>query len=53
MEEKNEEKEPSTERKREYTDFGLDLGETDEEVSCHTYTLAVAMIDEVCRVAET
>ena len=36
-EEENEEKEPATERRREYTDLGLDIGERDEHVACHGF----------------
>ena len=41
-----EEEEPATERSREYTDLGLDLGEREDQVSCHAPALALAMTDE-------
>ena len=37
---KDEEEEPATERRREYTDLGLDLGEREEQVACHASALA-------------
>ena len=42
---------PAIERRREYTDLGLDLGEK-EQVVCHVSALALAMTDEVRREAE-
>ena len=45
-----EEEGPATERRREYTDLGLDLGERKEEVACHTS--ALAMTDKARREAE-
>ena len=42
-----EEEEPATEQSRECTDLGLDLGEREEQVACHT--LALAMTDEARR----
>ena len=50
--EEDEEEEPSTERRREYTDLGLDLGEGEEQVAGHASTLALAMTDEARREAE-
>ena len=41
-----------TERRREYTDLGLDLGERYEQLVCHASALALAMTDEACREAE-
>ena len=51
-EEEDEEGEPAIERRREYTDLGLDLGEREEQVVCHASALALAMIDETRREAE-
>ena len=42
------EKEPATERMREY----IDLGERDQRVACHSSALVLAMTDEACREAE-
>ena len=44
-EKEDEEQEPATERRREYTDLGLDLGERKEQVVCHASALALAMTD--------
>ena len=43
-----------TERRRECTDLGLDLGERKEQVVCHAsaLALALAMTDEARREAE-
>ena len=41
-----EEEEPATQRRREYTVFGFDLGEKEEQVVCHASALALAMTDE-------
>ena len=41
-----------TERRREYIDLGLDLGERKEQVACHASALALVMIDEARRKAE-
>ena len=49
-EEEDEEEEPVTERRKECTDLGLDLGEREEHVACHAS--ALAMTDEVGREAE-
>ena len=49
-EEEDEEGEPATERKREYTNFGLNLGEREEQVVCHAS--ALAMTDEARRETE-
>ena len=38
--EEDEEEEPATERRREYTDLELDLGEREEQVACHASALA-------------
>ena len=51
-EKEDEEDEPAIERRREYTDFVLDLGERDEQVVCHVSALALAMTDEARREAE-
>ena len=48
----NEEAEPAIERRREYTDFGFDLGKREEHVVCHASALALAMTDEARREAE-
>ena len=45
-EKENEEEEPATERKREYTDLGSDLSEREEQVACHASALALVMTDE-------
>ena len=45
-----EEEEPAIERRREYTDLGLDLGEREEQVVCHAS--AFAMTDEARQEAE-
>ena len=51
LEEKEHEEEgPATERRREYTDLGVVLGEREEQVVCNA--LALAMADEACREAE-
>ena len=47
-----EEEEPATEQRREYTDLGLDLGERAEQVVCHVSALALAMTDEAHLEAE-
>ena len=47
----DEEKEPATERKREYTDLGLDLREI-RQVTCHPSALALAVTDKEYREAE-
>ena len=44
--EEDEEDEPAIEQRRECTDLGLDLGETEEQVVCHATALALAMTDE-------
>ena len=51
-EEEDEEGEPAIERRKECTDFGLDLGEREEQVVCHASALALAMTDEARREAE-
>ena len=51
-EEKDEEKEPATERRREYTDLRVDLGDRVEEVACHASALALALTNEARREAE-
>ena len=45
-EEEDEEEKPVTERRREYTDLGLDLGKREEQVACHASALALAMTDK-------
>ena len=52
-EEQDEEEEPAIERRRKYTDLGLDVGEREEQVACHAAALALAMTDEARREAET
>ena len=47
-----EEEEPATKRRREYTDLGIDLGEREEQIVCHVSALALAMTDEARREAE-
>ena len=44
-----EEEEIETERRREHTDLGLDLGKREEHVSCHASAFALAMTDGACR----
>ena len=44
--------EPATERRREYTDLWLDLGEKEEQVVCNASALTLAMPDEARREAE-
>ena len=51
-EKEDEEEEPAIERRREYTDLGLDLGEREEQVACHASALALAMTDDARREAE-
>ena len=51
-EEEDEEGEPAIERRREYTELGLDLGEREEQVVCHVSALALAMTDEARQEAE-
>ena len=46
-EEEDKEGEPVINQRRECTDFGLDLGEREEQVVCHASALALAMTDEV------
>ena len=41
-----------TEQRREYTVFGFDLGEREEQVVCNASTLVLAMTDEVHQEAE-
>ena len=50
--EEDEEEEPAIERRREYTVFGFDLGDREEQVVCHASALALAMTDETRREAE-
>ena len=40
------------ERRKEYIDLGLDLGEREEQVVCHATALALAIIDKARRKAE-
>ena len=49
-EKEDEEEEPATEQRIKYTDLGLDLGEREEQVACHTS--ALAMTDDACGEAE-
>ena len=49
---KDEEGDPAIERRREYTVFGFDSGEREEQVVCHASALALAMTDEARREAE-
>ena len=51
-EEEDKEDEPAIERRKECTDFGLDLGEREKRVVCHASVLALAMTDEACQEAE-
>ena len=45
-----EEDEPAIERRRECTDFGLDLGEREEQVVCRAFAMAIT--DEARREVE-
>ena len=45
-EEEDEDEDPATERRKEYTDLGLDLREKEEQVACYASVLALAMTDE-------
>ena len=51
-EEEDEEGEPATERRREHTVFGFDLGEREEQVVCHASALVLAMTEEARQEAE-
>ena len=48
----DDDKEPATERREEYTNLGLDLGEREEQVACHASALALTMTDEAYREVE-
>ena len=48
----NEKVESAIGRRREHTDLGLDLGESEEQVACHGLALALAMTDEASRKAD-
>ena len=50
--EEEDEKDPATELRSECTYLGLDLGEREEQVSCHASALALAMTDKARREAE-
>ena len=52
QQEEDDEEEPVIERRIEYTDLELDLGERKEQVDCHALALAFAMTDEAPREAE-
>ena len=41
----------ATERRREYTDLGIVLGDREEQVACHASALTFAMTNETCRKA--
>ena len=45
------EEDPATDRRREYIYIRLDLGESEEQVTCHASGLALTIIDEACREA--
>ena len=47
--EEGEEGKPAKERRREYTDLKLDLGEREEQVVCRTLALTLTMTDEARR----
>ena len=47
-----EEEKPAAERRRKYTNLGLDLGEREKQVVCHASALALAMTDEARREVE-
>ena len=51
-EKEHEEEEPATERRREYTDLGLDLGKREKQDVCHASALDWAMTDEACQETE-
>ena len=44
--------EPAIERRREYTVFGFDLGEREEQVVYHASAMALRMTDEARQEAE-
>ena len=44
--------EPATEQRTEYTVFGFDLGERQEQVVCHASSLALVMTDKAQREAQ-
>ena len=52
-EEEDKEGEPATERRREHTDLGFDLGEIEEQVACRASALVLAMTDEANLEAES
>ena len=45
-EKEDEEEESAKQRKEEYTDLGLDLGEREEQVDCHASAFALAITDK-------
>ena len=49
--EEDEEEDPVTERRKEYTDLGLDLGERKKQVACPASALVLVMTDEARRKA--
>ena len=51
-EKEDEEGEPAIKRRREYTVFGIDLGEREKQVVYHASALSLAMTDEARREAE-
>ena len=50
--EEDQEGEPATGRRREYTNLEFDLGEREEQVVCYASALALAMTDDERREAE-
>ena len=48
-EEEDDEEKPATERRRKYTDLGLDLGEREKQVVCHESVLDFLMKDKARR----
>ena len=52
-EKKDEKEELAIERKREYTDLGLDLNEREEQVACHALIFALAITKKARREADT
>ena len=51
-ENEDEEEEPATERRREFRDLRLDLGEREEQVACHASALTLTMSDKARRKAK-
>ena len=52
VEKEEEEGEQATDRRKGHTDLGLDLGEREEQVTCQSSALALAMTDDASWKAE-